>query len=136
MSFVIFYVIQKAIFPVLFGLCEHKLMDEIKILSLQLLISILIHLLLGLILRPAVLSIPYLLFLFYAPFLPSGKRKKMHGHSRGFFRCVSGVTAIIVLLQICLQITLFAKKLEDLTSMGVWGRFVQNIGIVELYKPE
>lgn len=136
MSSVMFYVIQKTIFPVLFALCEHKLMDDIKIPKLQLIISILNYLLSGLILRPAVLSIPYLLFLFYAPFLPAGKRKKMHSHSRYFFKFVSAVTAIIVLLQICLQITLFAKKLEHLTSMGVWGRFVQNIGIVELYKPE
>lgn len=96
----------------------------------------LIYLLLGVILRPAALSIPYLLFLFYAPFLPAGKRKKMHSHSRCFLKCVSGVAAIIVLLQIGLQITLFAKKLEHLTSMGVWGQFVQDIGIVELYKPK
>lgn len=93
----------------------------------------------GLICRPAILSIPYLLFVFYIPFLPAQNHTTFYRHGRIFFKCVIFATFTIVLSQTCLHIVLFARNLKPLVSIGDgsgWGQFLQNIGFAELYKPE
>ncbi|XP_055298732.1 piezo-type mechanosensitive ion channel component-like isoform X4 [Sitodiplosis mosellana] len=110
MSAVILYIVQRVIFPILFTFC---------IVS-----------------RPTILSIPYLLFLFYAPYLPFSTKKPAHSHTRWFFKCVIGKSAIIVLVQIGLQLTLYAKDQNSLRSLVFFGQHLHNIGVTELYNAD
>ncbi|XP_031619192.1 piezo-type mechanosensitive ion channel component-like isoform X2 [Contarinia nasturtii] len=109
MSAIILYLVQRVIFPVLFGFC---------IIS-----------------RPAVLSIPYLVFLLYAPFLPFTTRKLTHKRTRCFLKCVLATSTIISLMQIGIQLMLYFKGLELLSTMKPLGGHLQSIGLTELYIP-
>lgn len=90
----------------------------------------------GIICRPAILSIPYLLFLFYIPFLSARDHTSFYSHARNFFKYIVFTTFTIVLSQFCVHMFLLTKNLQPLATHGGWGQFLHNVGFVELYKPE
>lgn len=90
----------------------------------------------GIICRPAILSIPYLLFLFYIPFLSARDHTSFYSHARNFFKYIIFTSFTIVLLQFCVHMFLLTKNLQPLATHGVWSQFIYDVGFVELYKPE
>lgn len=90
----------------------------------------------GIVCRPAVLSIPYLILLFYAPFLPFAPKRLTSNDTKCFLKCSIVLSSLIVLLQACLQFALLANNMDTPQSLGTLGRHLQSIGLVELYNSE
>lgn len=87
----------------------------------------------GLICRPAVISIPYLVLLFYAPFLKYDSTSNFYNRVKWFSKLIITATSINLVLQIILQILLWSNGVDSMDTFGFWGHFLQNIGLTELF---
>lgn len=88
----------------------------------------------GIICRPVALSIAYLLFLFYIPFVPLATTKTIRGHAGYYFKLVIAITSIIVLLQIAFQVVLLAEDSEFLKSCEFREMLFRHIGMIKVSK--
>lgn len=139
MSYVTFYIVEKIIFPALFALCQYFHSKKIQIYNLSFSlkkVNFIFNFTTGIICRPAILSIPYLLFLFYIPFLSARDHTSFYSHARNFFKYIIFTSFTIVLLQFCVHMFLLTENLQPLATHGVWSQFIYDVGFVELYKPE
>lgn len=86
----------------------------------------------GILCRPVALSIPYLILLFYIPFVPVATSKTIRGHAGYFFKVAIAISTIIVLLQIAFQIVLFTKGQGFLQACEFLEILFRHIGMIEL----
>lgn len=80
--------------------------------------------------RPVALSIPYLILLFYTPFVPVATTKTIRGHAGYFFKAAIAVNTIIVLLQIAFQIVLVSENQDFLQSCEFLEILFRHIGMI------
>lgn len=126
-----------------FPFCSHQVRDWIVqwhyAVSFESLLSLILFFFLcglGLISRPAIISIPYLIYLFCAPFVSNGSKRTCRRRADGFYWCILMTSAVIILIEIALLILSYAKGVYSLKSLGAWGQFLENIGVTELYEKE
>ncbi|XP_055299160.1 piezo-type mechanosensitive ion channel component isoform X9 [Sitodiplosis mosellana] len=100
-------IIQRIIVPVIFALC--------------------------ILVRPVALSIPYLILLFYIPFVPVATTKTIRGHTGYFFKAAIALSTITVLLQISFQIVLVSKGSDFLQSCEFLEILFRHIGMISLH---
>lgn len=86
----------------------------------------------GIICRPVALSIPYLLFLFYIPYVPLATTKTIRGHTGYYFKFVIAITTLIVLLQIAFQVVVVAEGSEFLKRCEFLEILFRHIGMIKV----
>lgn len=86
----------------------------------------------GILCRPVALSIPYLILLFYIPFVPVATSKTIRGHTGYFFKIAIAISTIIVSLQIAFQIVLVTKGAEFLQACEFLQILFRHIGMIQL----
>lgn len=86
----------------------------------------------GILCRPVALSIPYLIFLFYTPFVPVATARTIRGHTGYFYKLAIAITSIIILLQIAFQIVLLAEGSQFLKSCEFLELLFRHIGMIKL----
>lgn len=86
----------------------------------------------GIVCRPVALSIPYLIFLFYTPFVPLATSKTIRAHTGYYFKLVIAITSIVVLLQIAFQLVLVFEGSDFLKSCEFLEILFRHIGMIKL----
>lgn len=86
----------------------------------------------GILCRPVALSIPYLILLFYLPFVPVATSKTIRGHTGYFFKLSIAISTIIVLLQVAFQIVLVSEGKEFLQACEFLEILFRHIGMIRL----
>lgn len=86
----------------------------------------------GILVRPVALSIPYLILLFYTPFVPVATTKTIRGHTGYFFKAAIALSTITVLLQIAFQIFLLSEEQNLLESCEFLEILFRHIGMIRL----
>lgn len=85
----------------------------------------------GILVRPVALSIPYLILLFYSPFVPVATTKTIRSHTGYFFKGAIALSTITVSLQIAFQIVL-ASKVLSLEKCEFFEILFRHIGMISL----
>lgn len=86
----------------------------------------------GILCRPVGLSIPYLIFLFYTPFVPVATARTLRGHTAYFYKTAIAITSIILVSQIAFQIVLLAEGSQFLKSCEFLELLFRHIGMIKL----
>lgn len=86
----------------------------------------------GILCRPVALAIPYLILLFYTPFVPVATSKTIRGHAGYFFKVAIAISTIIVLLQIAFQIVLLSMGPDFLEACEFLEILFRHIGMIKL----
>lgn len=86
----------------------------------------------GILIRPVALSIPYLILLFYTPFVPVATTKTIRGHTGYFFKAAIALSTITVLLQIAFQIYLISDGNNLLKPCEFLEILFRHIGMIRL----
>lgn len=87
----------------------------------------------GILCRPVALSIPYLILLFYSPFVPVATSRTIRGHTGYFLKAVIAITSLIILSQIAFQIFLVSiEGTEYFKSCEFLEILFRHIGFIKL----
>ncbi|XP_063707316.1 piezo-type mechanosensitive ion channel component isoform X4 [Culicoides brevitarsis] len=82
--------------------------------------------------RPVLLSLPYLLFLLYLPFVPVATIKSMRGHTGVYLGTFIGVSVILVILQIAFQIVVGVIGSDFLAHCEFLEKLFRHLGFIKL----